>query len=255
MPKIINLEPLIVNGNEQSVKVVRAGVMTEVYVMEKFQRQSISKSDRLNLFRRADNALRAKRMVRWLSVANGDPGTAYFFTATFADEVKDYDDALARWEKFRRLIIAEFPSVRYVAVPEVQPRSGRWHFHALLCGLPQIRALKKRYGKMRSADGRSVDKWLYRFTEVWSEANGGQAIHRANIEVARSVAGVCRYLSKYLTKDTFSSLPKNEKAYFCARGLLRPSDHFTDKYPDSIIKTLELTKTRKYIKTKVICKN
>jgi len=199
----------------QSVKVVRAGSITEVYVSEKFDRQGKSKSfGRFNLVRRVDNALRAKRMVRWLSTTNAVPGSAYFFTATFADDVQDYDEGLRRWKRFIRKLKREYPRLVYVAVPEVQPRSGRWHFHAILCNLPTQKEMKLKYGKMVAQSGKRCDAWLFHFTKVWSAANGGREVHRANIEVARSVAGVCRYLGKYLTKDVGGTVPVGRRNYY-----------------------------------------
>jgi len=176
--------------------------MTEVYITEKFRRKAKqSQGQKLNLERRADSQIRAKRMMRWLSAANAEPGTAYFFTATFADDVKDYDEALERWKKFRRLLIAEFCEIRYIAVPEVQPRSGRWHFHAIFCEMPKLKEMKKKYGKMVAQNGKTVDAWMFHFTSLWSKANGGRKTHRANIQVAKSLGGVCGYLAKYLAQE------------------------------------------------------
>jgi len=224
MQKPYFLRDLLHNNLSSSVKVVRAGVLTEVYVTEKFDRQSKTSSVReLNNDRRGDSALRAKRMVRWLSVANAEPQRAYFWTATFADDIVDYDDGLIRWKRFIRKLKKEFPNMSYVAVPEVQPRSGRWHFHAVFANMPTEKEMKQRYGKMVSQSGRQCDAWMFHFTKIWSEANGGGKIHRANIEIARSVAGVCRYLGKYLTKDVGGTVPVGRRNYYAGgRSLCYP---------------------------------
>lgn len=224
MTKQYFLTPMSGAKNGQSVRVIRAGKVTEVYVMERFKRKSRSKPGiRQSLARRADSALRARRSVRWLSLANSDPKRTYFWTSTFADDVQDYDEAQVRWKRFVRLLTKEFPNVVYVAVPEVQPRSGRWHFHAVFCNLPSKREMKKLYGKMRNRDGKTVDAWMFHFTKLWSKANGGREVHRANIQIARSIGGICGYLSKYLTKDVGGTVPVGRRNYYAGgRSLCRP---------------------------------
>lgn len=232
---IYKLLPFGESKTGQTFKIVRAGKMIEVYITDKFrsQRRNLS-SGRANLERRADSSLRAKRMVRWLSVANGTPKTSYFFTATFADNVLDYDNGMKIWKKFVRILTKEYPNMRYVAVPEVQPRSGRWHFHAIFCDLPKKSILKKKYGKMHNSFGKEVDAWQFHFTKVWSKANGGGKIHRANIQVARSLAGVCGYLSKYLTKEVGGTVPVGRRNYYAGgRSLRRPE---ISSYPQDIPK-------------------
>jgi len=207
---------------DKTFRIVKAGPLTEVYVMEKFERQALSKPGiRRSLKRRPDSALRARRQVRWMSVMNADPKRSYFWTATFADDVQNYDDGLVRWKRFIRKLKKEFPNLVYVAVPEVQPRSGRWHFHAILCNLPSQKEMKKKYGKMRNRDNKTVDAWMFHFTKIWSKANGGGQIHRANIQVARSIAGVCGYLGKYLTKDVGGTVPVGRRNYYAGGRSLR----------------------------------
>jgi len=239
----------------QKTKVVRLSQIIETY--DKFSIPSHARSGenrflRENEFRRPDSALRARRMVRWLSVINADPASSYFFTATFADDIKKYEDALARWQKFRRILQREFPLVRYIAVPEVQPRSGRWHFHAIFCGIGSTDEMRARYGKMIARSGRVVDAWQFRFTKLWSKANGGKKTHRCSIELARSVAGVCSYLSKYLVKDVGGTVPVGRRNYYAGGKFLRipkieevdvfdpPSDpsfeaHYTDAIGRDIV--------------------
>lgn len=212
------------NNNLAKIKVVRCGKIVEVYhtVSVPFRGRPTGKINPSNT-RRSDASLRAKRMVRWLSQCNADPEHSYFFTATFADDIQDYDEALIRWKKFRRLLLKEFPYVRYIAVPEVQPRSGRWHFHALFVGLPSLSDLRLRFGTRLTASGSCVDAWQFWFTTLWSQANGSQKIHRANIQAARSVAGVCGYLSKYLSKSIGGVVPSSRKNYYAGgKNLLRP---------------------------------
>jgi len=229
----------------RQVRVVRAGPVTEV--METHRHPMPDKRGAKGArppVRKACSSLRAKRMVRWLSAGNGEPGTAYFFTATFSDDVQDYDEALSRWKKFRRLLRAEFEDMRYVAVPEIQPRSGRWHFHAIFCGLPEAGRLRQVYGH-----------WQRHFTLLWSKANGHSGASgdcdRADIEVARSVAGVCGYLIKYLNKDVGGVVPAGRRNYFAGGpGLVRPlALEGADHIPDGVPVFAAVGKDRKGFKT------
>lgn len=197
------------------IRVILAGQVVEVYRSVSVPFRGKGGGARTGSpVRQANSSLRAKRMVRWLSAANAEVGTSYFFTATFADNIQNYDEALERWKKFRRMLVKRFPKVRYIAVPEIQPRSGRWHFHALMVGLPTLGLMRSMFGTRLSSRGHSVDAWQYFFTDMWSRANGHEKIHRAAIELARSLGGVCGYLSKYLCKDVGGVVPVGRRNYY-----------------------------------------
>jgi len=209
--------PIWPSTGKRITKVVTAGRVVEVYETDILTSMPLGglKNSVKRETRDPDSALRAKKMVRWLSLANGQPRSTYFFTATFADDVKDYDEALDIWKKFRRILKNEFPNVVYVAVPEVQPRSGRWHFHAVLCNLPSVDKMRIIYGKRISTrTGRLVYAWPYYFTRLWSRANAADRVHRANIQVARNINGICGYLAKYLTKDVGGVVPFGRRNYY-----------------------------------------
>jgi len=204
-------------------KVILCGKVVEVYrgVHVPFRGKGGGRS--INPVRRADAGLRARRMVRWLSACNADPKSSYFFTATFADDIQDYDKALIIWKKFMRKMRKEFPEIRYIAVPEIQPRSGRWHFHALFVGLPCLSDMRIRYGTHIAVSGLRVDFWQLFFTRLWSECNNKKSIHRCMIEPARSIGGVCGYLAKYLCKDVGGVVPVSRKNYYAGgKNLKRP---------------------------------
>jgi len=212
-------------------KVILCGKVVEVYrgVHVPFRGRGGGRSS--NPIRRADASLRAKRMVRWLSACNADPKSSYFFTATFADDVQDYDQALIIWKKFMRKMRKRYPEIRYIAVPEIQPRSGRWHFHALFVGLPVLSDMRRHFGTHVAVSGRVVDFWQLFFTRLWSECNHGTETHRCMIEPARSIGGVCSYLSKYLCKDVGGVVPANRKNYYAGgRNLKRPIEKIGEEF-------------------------
>jgi len=208
----------------QTIRVILAGSIVEVYRGVSVPFRGKGGGARTGSpTRQANSALRAKRMVRWLSSCNAQVGTSYFFTATFADNIQNYDEALKIWIKFRRLLQKMFPKMCYICVPEIQPRSGRWHFHALLVGLPDLDSMRRNFGTRLSSRGVTVHAWQYWFTDLWSRANGGGKIHRASIEIARSLGGVCGYLAKYLCKDVGGVVPVGRRNYYAGgKGLKFP---------------------------------
>lgn len=176
--------------------------------------------------RRDGSFFRSRARLVGVIQANEDGSPVWFFTSTFARHITDYNSAVVVWEKFRRILVREFPLVRYVVVPEIQ-KSGRWHFHAVLFGLPDVREMRERYGKRMNYLGKEVDAFLFKFTEMWTQANGddvAEIVHRTNIQLARTVAGLARYLSKYLTKELGQHIPPDRRCYFTGGvGLKRPT--------------------------------
>jgi len=170
--------------------------------------------------------------MRWLSQCNADVETSYFFTATFAENITNYDEALIAWKRFRRLLIKEYPYVRYIAVPEIQSRRGVWHFHALLVGLPTLATFRRRFGTRTNQEGKKTDAWMFEFTRMWNQANGAETdkTNRANIQKARSLGGICGYLVKYLAKDVGGLVPAGRRNYYAGgKGLQRPKVIITKK--------------------------
>jgi len=206
-------------GSQVEVWEYHDGGLREGVVPERAE----EKGDRV---KREDAVWRAKRMVRWLVQANAERELSIFFTTTFSEDVRSYDDAVAAWSRFRRRLREEWPEASYVVVPELQLR-GVWHFHAVLFGCPSLTELKTRYGRRTRRDGRSSWAWKWRLTVLWSLANGHDAergeVDRAEAQVVRSPGALSRYVTKYLTKETGQAVPADARMYFAGgKGLHRP---------------------------------
>jgi len=174
---------------------------------------------------------RTRRMIYYLVEANKQYSKrqkSIFFTLTFKEQTKDLKKASQAIKAFVRRLkqyMPEYP--RYIVVPELH-KSGNVHFHGVLFNLPFIDILTFK-------------------EEIWR--NGS-----VDLQLPRKIKSVARYLCKYLTKDTLENLPLHQKAYFTSRNLIRPHTHLTDEYPSDIIKRLEMSVTKNYIKQKFICK-
>jgi len=176
--------------------------------------------------KRPDSIYRAKRMIRWLVSANAKRPTAYFYTVTFSKNVTSYAEAVIVWEKFRRILKKEFPQIAYVVVPELQKR-GAWHFHAAIFNAPSVAELQKTYGKRQTNDGGQAYAWKWRFTVMWSQANGHDAdsgeVDRAEIQPVKDHVRLSRYITKYITKETGDRVPSDKRMFFSGgKELMKP---------------------------------
>lgn len=90
---------------------------------------------------------RAKTMVRRLALAHE---LCFMWSLTFAEEVKDLEDAWHRWELFRRRMkrAGLMPS-RWIVVPELQMKNDRgvWHFHVICNSFVSVERLRDAWGQ------------------------------------------------------------------------------------------------------------
>lgn len=146
-----------------------------------------------------------KKTIKQIIMSNSwqwfnEKGKSYnpvFYTMTYDRDVKDikigYQDFLLYIKRLNYQVFKDKSAeLKYIAVPEYQPVSGRVHFHCVYFNLP-FRPVK----------------WL---EKVW-----GMGL--CNLKVLTSLDKVSNYLIKYISKD-LSDVPG--KRYLCSRGLLRP---------------------------------
>ncbi|MGM9458151.1 rolling circle replication-associated protein, partial [Lacticaseibacillus rhamnosus] len=75
-------------------------------------------------------------MVRRLVLANFDAGSK-FVTFTFAENVKDIDQANREWKKFVQRLRRRYGDFKYLSVIEFQKR-GAVHYH-MISDLPYVK--------------------------------------------------------------------------------------------------------------------
>lgn len=149
--------------------------------------------------RRTDNLFRVRAHVRRLIDANAGAWgqVPKFVTYTFAENVTDYPTATKVWREYARKLSRAYGPQKYLTVVEYQER-GAVHFHTLHFSLPFVPGIKKKLARM----------WGKGFVKVVA---------------IRHVRNVARYVSKYLRKDIFDSRLARRKAFFCSRGLVKPT--------------------------------
>lgn len=136
----------------------------------------------------------------------------WFITLTFSpDNVDrfDYDAVCALMLKFTRSL--RHYNCLYLIIPE-QHKSGAWHFHGLIKGdLPVVPAISPKTGKCIFDNNRrlvyNVTNFDVGFTTATKIGDSDRAVS---------------YLTKYLTKDKMTKVPKGKKRYWASRKLPTP---------------------------------
>lgn len=158
---------------------------------------------------------RASNSVRSLALSNKWDS---FLTLTFDDSKAptagiSYDVALHYVSRALRNLRELYPGMSYLLVPEQGTKNGRWHFHALVAGLPK--SAYKFSGRFTRSHEKiyNLSDWKYGFTTA---------------TFVRDQNKVCRYIAKYITKTT-SRVPFNCKRYLCSQGL-KNCEKLADKF-------------------------
>lgn len=148
---------------------------------------------------------RASNAVRSLALSNKWDS---FLTLTFDDSKApsagiSYNVALLYASRALRNLRVLYPGISYLLVPEQGKKNGRWHFHALVKGLPK--SAYKFSGRFTRSHEKiyNLPDWKYGFTTA---------------TFVRDQNKVCRYIAKYITKSS-SRVPFNCKRYLCSQGL------------------------------------
>lgn len=104
-------------------------------------------------------------------------------TLTFADNLVGKPEARKRWKRLRERLLAEWPDLKGCGVWQRQAR-GAWHLHLILNHAVAVTTLRD----MATACGWGVQMRL--------DYIGGRDGFRG-----KSVASVCRYVTRYITRD------------------------------------------------------
>jgi hypothetical protein len=139
---------------------------------------------------------------------NGNAYLPVFITFTFKENITDLSTAHKEFTKFIKRLSYEHwgrnvNTLKYLSVVEFQER-GAIHYHVVFFNLPFMDRI---YDKILSI-------WGNGFT--W-------------VESVKSVNGIIRYMSKYLTKSIEEGKLPKRKSYFVSKGLKKPLMHSFDE--------------------------
>jgi hypothetical protein len=157
-----------------------------------------------------------------------------FLSLTFAENITNLKEANAHFSRFiKRLNYLSSNGnkkslLKYIVVPEFQKR-GAVHYHVLFFNLPHIKKEK------------IAEAWGFGFIDIKKSKNVDKAIH---------------YMTKYMSKELGSNMPKSARRYFSSNNLKKPITSrnekqikfFMDLYSERLekIKTFEKQYTSKY---------
>ena len=143
------------------------------------------------------NIWRIKRRIRkHVEVLNYQLGHPAFVTFTYENQTAEIAKVLKDWTAFVRRIKTQLPKVALLRVPE-RHKSGKWHFHAVMYGLPQdnpcIYQLRGRYRTHACPSKAQCERRTRLLAKTWRHGF-------VDCERVRSTHSIGAYMSKYLTK-------------------------------------------------------
>lgn len=176
------------------------------------------KKNSVNNCKLDNNISRAKSVIFEYAFCNN---WDYFFTGTL--DRKKYDRS--NLDKFRKdftQLIRDLRKkydcdIKYLFIPELHKDGKSWHLHGFLSGIPEFElvpfSIGDRMGKYiadKVQNGQVVYNWL-----SYSKKFGFCDIERIN-----NFEAVCKYVTKYITKDLASSVTElGAHLYYCSNGL------------------------------------
>jgi len=205
--------PVLSGPKCYKIKVFKLGDIYEVYKYEipvyagyhKFKKRSNKITDEnTKKENRKKVATRIRNNVRRLALANFDEHSR-FFTATFADNIKDMDFANNEFKKFIKRIKYQYGNFKYLVVIQFQKR-GAIHYH-MLADFAYIEQseLEKTWG----------NGWVW-INDLLHSNKG------------KPVDNVGAYIVKYMNKNNIDKRLMGKKAYFTSKNLKRPEIIYED---------------------------
>lgn len=149
----------------------------------------------------SNNISRARSMVYEYAYCNS---WDYFITLTISPDKYDRYDLKGYMKdlgKFINNYCTNYHSkVSYLLIPE-QHKNGAWHMHGLISGILSKHLV--------------INKNGYLDFSLYSRKFG-----YCSLGVIKSHELVCKYITKYITKD-LSCMPFGQRLYYCSKGLNR----------------------------------
>lgn len=157
-------------------------------------------------------AYRAARKVRQFCI---EIRADRLLTLTSRNLLTDYDDMIATWKRFMRLLEQAGAKFEYIAIPELHKNGEHYHIHAAINGFVRADLLRR----------------------CWQIALGGKGDERGvealgNVDIKQGkrgyqdpnkrAVGIARYISKYITKSYLEHHQFNRKRYWVPRTIKLP---------------------------------
>lgn len=174
----------------------------------------------------------------------------YFVTLTLNPEyhdrkdLKKYKTKLSIWIKnYNRL---HKTNIKYLLIPEQHSDKTSWHMHGLMAGLP-IEHLYK-FTKKEKLPLKMIIE-IARGHKLYNWPAYAKTFGYVSISEIESLEGVSKYITKYITKELYSTrISPNEHLYYCSQGLKRAEII----YRGQLVKELDEEYSNEYVKIKTV---
>ena len=157
-------------------------------------------------------AFRAARKVRHFAI---EIRADRLLTLTSRGLLTDYDQVIATWKRFMRVLEAADAKFDYIAVPELHKSGEHYHIHAAINGFVKADLLRRCWQIALGGKG----------NERGSDALGNVDIKQQKRRVTdpiKQCVSIARYISKYITKSYLEHHKFNRKRYWVPRSIKLP---------------------------------
>jgi hypothetical protein len=157
-------------------------------------------------------AYRAARRVRHLCL---EIRADRLLTLTSRHLLTDYDQLIATWKRFMRILEQAGEKFEYVAVPELHKNGEHYHIHAAINGFVRVEMLRRCWQIALGGKGDESGVNALGNVDIKSTRRKGQ--HKS-----KQAIGVAKYISKYITKSYIEHHQFNRKRYWSPRTIKLP---------------------------------
>ena len=157
-------------------------------------------------------AFRASRKVRQLCL---EIRADRLLTLTSRHILTDYDDTIATWKRFMRILDNAGEKFDYIAVPELHKNGEHYHIHAAINGFVRADMLRRCW--QIALGGKGDEKGVNALGNVDIKRNP-----RNGADKNKQTIGIARYISKYITKSYLEHHQFNRKRYWAPRTIKLP---------------------------------
>ncbi|MGJ8620336.1 MAG: rolling circle replication-associated protein [Methylophilaceae bacterium] len=157
-------------------------------------------------------AYRAARRVRQLCL---EIRADRLLTLTSRNLLNDYDELIATWKRFMRLLETAGEKFEYVAVPELHKNGEYYHVHAAINGFARVETLRRCWQIALGGKGNEKGANALGNVDIKSQRRKGQ--HKS-----KQAIGVAKYISKYISKGYIEHHQFNRKRYWAPRSIKLP---------------------------------
>ena len=157
-------------------------------------------------------AFRAARKVRQLCL---EIRADRLLTLTSRKLLTDYDDVIATWKRFMRILENSSNKFDYIAVPELHKNGEHYHIHAAINGYVRADMLRRCWQIALGGKGDEKGSEALGNIDIKSSKRNGQDGNKHAVRIAR-------YISKYISKSYLEHHQFNRKRYWAPRTIKLP---------------------------------